>query len=468
MKSHEKTPTKMVALMFFANLIQAMAFAASFGYLPKLLNNFGISWKNVGFYQGLITAEYSVVVSISSLVFTKIFSKINKKTVFVFANIIQAFSFVLLAFSTNIYLLITGIFLMSIPAVIRIIIEVLVYEMSSEDTSAQLANYAITTPWNAGFFLGQALGGVLSFPAEQYPKLFSENYWLKEYQILLPNALFSLLNFCVAFLSYLIIPKSGKSIDKGEITCEDRTFNESTNLIMSESKNDDQLDDSMKLLQLLKCKNARLIVLIMILFSTVSNGLVTAFSIYSMTPRSTGGLGYSPYKSGLIVLISGPFVALIDLLVIGRSVKKVGPKIGLTFYSLLLLLGVSMTPSIKILPKHWDYSFYILIDIINGICSSGIEVALFSIKANVVSSCHIDMLIAIQECCSVLAEAIGHLIAGSVFAWSLNNDKIIHKDGIGFPLDHAFVFYVLGGTMLFCVVLETLFEDNVHKRKNDI
>ena len=207
-------PIKTVSLLFLSNLIQAMAFASVFGYLPKLLHHFDYSWTQIGYYQGYIVAEYSIVLCVASLAVERLLQKFEARTIFTAASSIQGFSFLLLAFTTNINMLLCGIFLMSAPAILRVVIEVIVYDISNGDPKQpQYVNYAITTPWNSGIFIGQALGGCLSFLSEQYPSLFAGNSFSTRYLIAAPNLLFAVLSFMTALLSLYILPASNSNND---------------------------------------------------------------------------------------------------------------------------------------------------------------------------------------------------------------------------------------------------------------
>ena len=57
---------------------------------------------------------------------------------------------------------------------------------------------------------------------------------------------------------------------------------------------------------------------------------------------------------------------------------------------------------------------------------------------------------------------IGGLGFGSLFAWSLRNE--INYNGFGFPINHAFTFYVACLMMLVGLILHEMFDDDINRR----
>ena len=178
-----------LSLMFLSNLIESMGNTAMFGYLPKLLQRFGVSPEDIGYIVGQIQAVYFVGCCFFLLLYSKVVTKFNARKSFMLMSFLEALAFLFVAFSNSVSWIFIGALIISVPVTKSALIDYIVYEISDESNQALYFTVASTASFNAGLSLGPALGGLLSFPLEQFPDKFPNVAILSDFLVVLPNLL---------------------------------------------------------------------------------------------------------------------------------------------------------------------------------------------------------------------------------------------------------------------------------------
>ena len=104
-----------LSLMFFSNLFESMGNSAMFGYLPKLLQRFGVAPRDIGYIVGQIQAVYFVGCCFFLLLYTKVATKFSARKSFIIISIFEALAFLFVAFSNSVPWIFVGALIISVP-----------------------------------------------------------------------------------------------------------------------------------------------------------------------------------------------------------------------------------------------------------------------------------------------------------------------------------------------------------------
>ena len=434
-----------IALFCFTTLLDVMGQHALFGYLPELIQKFGVHVTRVGYTQGWMTAELYIANCLALLTFTYFASSVNRLRLFTALCAFQVLCFLLIAFSTSTSWFAASLFLLSASIIRNPILEKVVFHISDDTTQAKILNFAKTAPFNAGLLLGPAVGGVLSFPTEQYPNIFPSSLtFLNHYLIFLPNALFAILMLLLTIQSCFVL---------SELHIEDKHDNYQSRFFQV-----------MKLL--LSDDDVKVAAIATVFHSITAQGYVSLFSLWLQTPINIGGVGYSPAQAGFAMLLSGICVFFLDLTVVPKLVQWLGVKCGLQFWTLVMIFVTALQPLLSNgrLDGNVQGFFIVISMAIIRAANTGYTILVMSTFYNVVPVQYIGETMNIRNLVRNASHAAGHLIISSCFAWSLTNEVSYTESALGFPMNHVFAFYILSIILIIMVIVHTRFSERVEKR----
>ena len=462
-----KLPTKMVTLLAFSQVGHVSIYGAMFGYLPNLLHELGQKWTDIGFYQGVVLALFMVAFCLSSLVTGKIIDRCGSRTLFAICLFLQASTACFIAFTSSMEWLFISVVLIGLSSASEIVAKVIVYEISNEVNKAYVYNFAISMPCNVSLFVGPALGGILSFPTDQYPGLFPRYWLLTKFPILLPNLILSF-TLLVTSLFAFIMSRSSDEDSKSLVYQEQQN---SVSCVSQEGSSNEETsnDGDISMSKFHRQRNVIVSTLVMIVYALAVDGFSTLLGVWLQTPSTLNGMGYSPRESGLLMLISGMCLLVTDSLIVGKAIDKLGLKRGFMVSFTIFAFLVSIIWTIpKLHNKTLIFSLVTITVVLIRTSVSGLKVALFAYMNNLVPNNIRGGVISVRECIKSLISIAAHPLAGSTFAWSLGNN------GLGFPFNYVFTFFLISLTSFVATFSSVLLDndasdiDSVSKKEEDL
>ena len=453
---------KILFLLSVATLIDTMGFSAIFGYLPKLIQSFGIEVTQVGFYQGAFNAELLTVTCVALGIYTCTLASYDASRTFVVLSLFQVVVFILMSFTQTAAWVAIMFFFLAFTRILRPVIDKLLFGIVSERNQAQYVNYVVSAPYNAALFLGPAIGGTLLFPTEQFPKVFPKTLsLLKKYPIFLANMSFAAMSLVIAMFGLWILKyKRFYPDDKREE--ENNLLPRKTHLLKSVLAN----------------RDIQITIAATMLHSIAHNGYINLFSLWLQTPSNIGGLGYTPAQAGVLNFVAGILVIIFDLLLVGRSINWLGVKRGIQFWTLITIFSISNQ---VLLSQVGEQTFFTgargkfkffgaaVMMCITRLGTTGYKITTYLILYNLIPANFIGEAMSLRTKLAYGCDAIGHLVSGSLFSWSLTNEKSYEETSMmGFPFNHYFTFYVLSAILLISMVLQTRLSIDVEKRNETI
>ena len=438
-------PLSIALLAFITEMIRATTLSSLLGYMPTLLQRFGLAEVEIGYYQGLMIGQYFTVHLLTLTVLGcigDIYSSFDSKRLFLISNAIQGFALLLLAFSKSTPYVFCAVFVLALPATLRPNLDCIVFKCTNTEDRVSVVTYLISMPYTLGFFFGPAISGSLSFPLEQYPGIFPENVVTKTYLVFIPNMLLFLLQIATIGWAVLVL-KTGRNDDEKE----------NENLGRLEERR--QPLTMFSVLKSMSCERDYIIIhVVLIANAFVWQGSNNSISLYFQTSYEKGGLGFSPSKEAQIYFAAGFVVLFGDLFIIANVISALGLKNGLHFWTMFMTFFSSIVVTFRGITEYTEVFYTINVAMI-AIGVTGTRVSIYNIIVAIVPSETLGQCMAIRMIFATVGDIISFFSTGSLFAWSLRNELNFSEDSIGFPFNHAFVFYVISFLTLLCVFCET-------------
>jgi MFS family permease len=180
-------PKLQIFVLCYCSLVEPVAYFSIFPFINQMIKETGsVEEADVGFWSGTIESLFSLVQMLLMIFYGRMADRIGRKPVLVFSLAGIAVATSLFGMSKQLWQMIAfrcaaGLFAGSVVTV-----RAMITENSTAKTQARAFSFYAFTK-NLGIFLGPLIGGALSKPAEQYPRLFSKNYFLTEYPYALPT-----------------------------------------------------------------------------------------------------------------------------------------------------------------------------------------------------------------------------------------------------------------------------------------
>ena len=215
---------------------------------------------------------------------------------------------------------------------------------------------------------GPLIGGVLSRPADRFPKVFGNNEFLKTYPYFLPSAIpatFSLLLWVVTLIYLKETLPTAMTITRF-LGLEKRTVNCSQDTLkIYETENPVPLRSLLTYDLVVAAGNYAMLALLDMAFRAV-------FPVFLSTPIRRGGLGLLPPVVGKILFILGVLNGLFQICLFPRLNDRWGTKTVFLGALMCASPAVALFPVINMLARYQGYSYTVWVAV-------GSQIVIFSI-----------------------------------------------------------------------------------------
>lgn len=517
-------PIGICLIVFFLNLFNGMAITNLSSYLPKLVKTFNVSEVNTGQYAGAVSSSLSVSRIVSSIIWGFICDKFGRKTSLLWSGSGLAIATLLFGFTMSfIWTVVTRSFQGMFVGLI-VITKALIGDITNDSNLATGLSFIFTAN-NIGYIIGPSMAGFLVFPADKYQKVFAKNGFFDIFKVLLPNLIISTGLLIVLVVAAVYIPGKKRVKVKvdllnlqstSQILCESNSIDD--NLISDESKNlqssrqlqcesvvsddfDDTKSDEYPLIKdqtkittlnkndvrcdsvIIDTENSKpttkyrkLLSNKIFILSTVLYGMFSMttvayedmFPVFAATDIEYNGLGMTTSDIGLIYLITGVTVIIIQFSIVNKAIDRFGSKkiFSLTtlFFSILVFLLPTMA-KIKNKIGLW-ISLWITQCLMRTLYSTGILCVNIFIN-NSVESEQLGVANGIGSSVASIGRSIGSVVFGLAFSWSLDNVKkrLAMESSLGFPFNEYFTFILISVSSMFVMLAAFFLPQSINHKK---
>jgi MFS family permease len=483
----QPTPLPMREIFVLMCIVISEGFASSMvlPFIGFMVMDFGISSDNVGYYAGFVTSSFYAAQFISSFFWGYWSDLKGRRSVLLFGLFGNAISALAFGFSKW---LIWAVITRSLAGLLNgntAVAKSYITEITDETNQAKgyiyrSAGYAI------GSTCGLFLGGILSRPAIQYPKIFSQNGLFGKFPYLLPCLVSVFVNL-IGLITGFFFLKDTKKIKYEELEMQKINDNKENNF-NNDEYNDDNNDNffnadeiidnsSMKFIEkkdhqkyktndsmwkILKSMNKYVIITIF-LYTSISFIILCfdeVFGIWALRKPNEGGINFSTFQIGISHAFSSICMLILQLFIFVPLERKLGLKKIFILSMIVWIPSLSMMPFSNSLYYISPYLMWTFLLICIGLKSSMGTTAMAVINLMINNAAGQKAIGSVNGLASSMA-AFSRLIAptfgGTIFAWSANSD-------LYFPLDFHFLFILLSMISLMNLFIALKLPESINKR----
>ncbi|KAF8896545.1 member of major facilitator superfamily multidrug-resistance, DHA1 sub-family [Infundibulicybe gibba] len=199
----KKTPLPwfQLSIVLLLQLTEPLTSQVISPFAPQLIRDLGINESQVGYYVGLMQSLFYLTMAMTVLHWSRISDSVGRKPVILTGLFGLSLSMYCFGLSRTFWGLVLSRCLNGALNGNIGVMKSMMAEISDTTNIARVYAY-MPIAWSTGGTLGPIIGGSLSRPAEQFPRLFGNNEFLKKYPYFLPCAVpatFSVLAWVVTF-----------------------------------------------------------------------------------------------------------------------------------------------------------------------------------------------------------------------------------------------------------------------------
>ncbi|RDW57042.1 hypothetical protein BP6252_13914 [Coleophoma cylindrospora] len=327
-------PIVQIALLCYCRMVEPVAFFSIFPFINKMILETGnIEEADVGFYSGLIESLFSVTQMLLMISWGKAADRFGRKPVLVFSLSGVAVATTLFGFSQTIWQMILFRCIAGVFAGTIVTVRAMISENSTHKTQARAFSLFAFTAY-LGTFLGPLLGGLLCNPADQYPYLFGNFQFLRDYPYALPTFATGLFGASAVFLATI----SKSSGDKAST------------------------DPKMSTWELLKAPGVSMVLYLYGHTMLLTFAYTVVLPLFWFTAPELGGFGFSPRQISTFLGLAGVSQALWTLLVFPPLQHRLGTGGVLRLCALVWPIVFAVWPICSILlVNNYMTAFWILV-----------------------------------------------------------------------------------------------------------
>ncbi|KAJ9074002.1 hypothetical protein DSO57_1010758 [Entomophthora muscae] len=418
-----------------------------------MVRDFGITDDDrmISYYAGLISASFAIGAFLSGVPWGILSDRVGRKPVLIFGLFGTMMAMFLFGLSKSLPWAMTTRFMAGILNGNIGVLKSMVGEMTDRSNRAKAFNY-VSMVFGLGLIIGPALGGFLVYPVDNFPSLFGNSNFFKEYPFFLPCFVSSAL--CAISLVFgLFYLEETSSIS-------DSTLSVTTPLLVSDSAvssvilpydipSEDQVGSIESAPNVMQdtvhqkdtceiSKGTWLLIQSFMGMSLIDTIIEELFPFWAATHISDGGLDYQASDIGLLNSMMGVVLVAMQLGLYNKLQRKFSALTLLRWSFLLYVPLFLMMPTVKIFRDRNQpilaWAVLVGMYVIRTFCDM---LAFTSFNILLPESCESKQVLGkingISQALSSLMRGIGPYLCGLFWSWSLSN-------GLSFPFDYHFTF----------------------------
>ncbi|OCL12918.1 MFS general substrate transporter [Glonium stellatum] len=217
-ENEKPLPLGQILLLCYARLVEPIAFFSIFPYINEMIYILGdIPEADVGFYSGLIESLFSFTQMCVMLGWGRASDRFGRKPVLVFSMLGVTIATALFGLSKTVWQMILFRCFAGMFAGTIITIRTMITEHSTRKTQARAFSF-FAFAGNIGIFIGPLIGGALSNPTKQYPAVFGNIQFFKNYPYALPTFVAGGIGATATIISVLFVEETLHQKDSNDDT----------------------------------------------------------------------------------------------------------------------------------------------------------------------------------------------------------------------------------------------------------
>ncbi|KAF8840254.1 MFS general substrate transporter [Paxillus ammoniavirescens] len=428
-------PRLQISVLMLSSLVEPIASHCIYPFINQLIRDLDITGGDetkVGYYAGMIESLFFATQAMTVLQWSRASDRVGRKPVLllgIFGLSLSMLCFGLSRTFTGLVLsrCITGALNGNIG-----VMKSMLGELTDSTNRAQ--GFALfPMAWSIGTTLGPAIGGALSRPQDNFPRLFGSAFWA-EFPYFLPCAVsagFAVLTF-VAILLFLkeTLPRrhalvKATSLVETEIGRLDAGYG---TVDRQQGSSVPLSDAPVPLRQLLNPSRVLRIANYGVL-AILDIALCSLLPLFYSTPIKFGGLGFTPMTIGLWMAGYGFANSLIQVCCFAPLVEKLGLKTLLRVGHACFIPIFGLFPIVSWVAKLWGITWVVWALLacqlaLTAVVDMAFNCVLIYITAAAPNKRSLGALNGLAQTTASIVRAIGPASATSLFAYSIQHNFV--------------------------------------------
>ncbi|CAN1298537.1 Protein ZINC INDUCED FACILITATOR-LIKE 1 [Linum perenne] len=401
-------PVRELLSIWILVLSTTLPISSLFPYIYFMVRDFNIATReeDIGYYAGYLGSSFMFARALTSVIWGLVADRYGRKPVILLGVSAMVIFNILFGLSTTFWMAVSMRFLLGCSNGLIGTIKAYASELFREDQQA-LGLSTVSTAWGIGLIIGPALGGFLSQPAEKYPNVFSEDSLFGRFPYLLPTVAISLITLGVTIASFWLPETLHVHKDK-------RTQHEdSYDALETASGGDGSKEYSL-------LKNWPLVssIIVYCVFALHDMAYSEIFSLWAVSPRDLGGLGYSTTDVGEVLSISvGLGLLLVQLALYPYMERLLGP---VMVSRIAAVLSIPLLASYPLLARFEGLTLHLLLNcasVLKNLLSVSIATGMTILQNKAVDQHQRGAANGIAMTAMSLFKAFGPAGGGAMFSW---------------------------------------------------
>lgn len=315
--SDKPLPVGQIVFLCIARVVEPIAFFSIFPYINQMCQRNGnLQPSDTGFYSGLIESLFSLTQMCVMIFWGRLSDRFGRKPCLVISLFGIAFATTLFGFAQTIWQMVLFRCAAGIFAGTIVTIRAMITEHSTARTQARAFSW-FAFSGNLGIFFGPLIGGALADPNKQYPQVFHQVPFFKQY----PYALATLATGAIALIAAILsavfvdetLPPTSKSSKK-----PDPESNDGSNTTTQES------EEETSALAILRSPGVPSVLYIYSHVMVLGLAYTAVAPVFMYEPIDIGGLGFSSLHISLFMALTGASQAVWLLLIFPPLQHRIG------------------------------------------------------------------------------------------------------------------------------------------------
>ncbi|KAF8920738.1 major facilitator superfamily domain-containing protein [Mucidula mucida] len=206
-------PVFQLFIVLVLQLAEPLTSQVIYPFTPQLMRDIGVTHGDetkVGYYVGLMQSLFFLTQACTVLHWSRLSDRVGRKPVILLGLCGLSLSMYCFGLSKTFWGLVMSRALNGALNGNIGVIKSMMAEMTDSTNIAQAYAY-MPISWSTGAVLGPIIGGALSRPAEQFPDLFGNSEFLKEYPYFLPCAIPATFSAIAWVVTYLYLKETARN-----------------------------------------------------------------------------------------------------------------------------------------------------------------------------------------------------------------------------------------------------------------
>ncbi|KAL8162043.1 hypothetical protein V2J09_013532 [Rumex salicifolius] len=349
--------------------------------------------EDTSYYAGYVGSAYMLGRALTSVYWGVIADRYGRKPVIIIGTITVIVFNTLFGLSVNFWMAIVTRFLLGSLNGLIGPMKAYATEICREEHQA-IGLSAISTSWSIGLIIGPALGGWLAKPAEKYPNIFSKESLFGRFPYFLPCLIISIFAVGVT-ISTFWLEESMHRHPKTQQDDESYAFLETSTNAKETSQEYEEVPST--------C------------LSLFKNWPLIFFSLWAVSPRSLGGLGYSTNDVGQILSITGFGMLVTQFFAYPIMNRAFGP---ITTARICSILSIPVLQTYPFLGLLSGLSLSLMVNFASVIKNLSINTSMFILQNNAVDQDQRGATNGLSMTVMSLAKTVGPACGGALLSWA--------------------------------------------------